>query len=136
MKIGDKVTIVKGNFSGKRGRISSMRPLDSSRPYTYYVKVYDNVIRYLWFTEDEVRPDVVQSEPLGKSDAVNHPSHYTWLPNGVEVIDFTEHMNFNRGNAVKYIARAGRKNSATELEDLRKALWYITREIARMENSK
>lgn len=67
------------------------------------------------------------------SDPVNHPSHYTAY-NGLEIIDLTEQMNFNRGNAVKYIARAGLKTQgATEIEDLKKAAWYINREIARLE---
>ena len=65
-------------------------------------------------------------------DSVDHPSHYTAYK-GVEIIDLTEQMNFNRGNAVKYIARAGLKNPATEVEDLRKAAWYINREIQRLE---
>ena len=64
-------------------------------------------------------------------DVVNHPAHYTAYP--VEVIELVEHMNFCRGNAVKYIARAGLKSPDTELEDLRKAQWYIEREIARLE---
>jgi hypothetical protein len=98
--------------------------------------VYGSVIRYVWFKEGEVKADPVQSDPFGKADTVNHPGHYTWLPNGVEIIDITEHMNFNRGNAVKYVARAGRKSKATELEDLKKARWYIDREISRMENAK
>ena len=65
------------------------------------------------------------------TDMVNHPSHYTdgWS-NGAEVIDIAENLNFNRGNAVKYIARAGKKGD--ELEDLRKAEFYIKREIARL----
>ncbi|MFE9442513.1 DUF3310 domain-containing protein [Streptomyces sp. NPDC006602] len=134
MKVNDKVIITEGEHSGKRGRIASVRPPDYS-PYSYYVKVYGSVIRYLWFKEDEVRADVVKSDPLGKSDSVNHPNHYTWLPNGIEVIDLTEHMNFNRGNAVKYLARAGRKSKASELEDLKKARWYIHREIARLETT-
>lgn len=66
-----------------------------------------------------------------KHDAVNHPSHYTSHPSGIECIDVVEHMNFNRGNAVKYIWRAGQKSD--ELEDLRKARWYLDREINRME---
>lgn len=68
-------------------------------------------------------------------DPVNHPDHYAagWS-NGAEVIDITEHLNFNRGNAVKYLARAGRKNPATEIEDLRKAAWYLNREINRITN--
>ncbi|MFI2909438.1 DUF3310 domain-containing protein [Streptomyces sp. PDY-4] len=136
MNVGTKVRITEGAFSGSRGRIASVQNASPAHPYSYYVKVYGPVIRYLWFKEGEVKADLGKSNPLGKTDAVNHPSHYTWLPNGIEVIDLTEHLSFNRGNAVKYIARAGRKNSATELEDLRKARWYIDREISRMENTK
>lgn len=75
---------------------------------------------------DEVE-DMVE-EP--SSDAVEHPAHYTAYP--VEVIELTEHLNFCRGNAVKYIARAGLKDPATEAEDLRKARWYIDRELERI----
>lgn len=77
------------------------------------------------------------STPMGIEediDPVNHPPHYTAHPSGVECIDVTEHMNFNRGNAVKYIWRAGAKGD--ELEDLKKARWYIDREIQRMEKAK
>jgi len=64
---------------------------------------------------------------------VNHPSHYAegWS-NGAEVIDITENLNFNRGNAVKYIARAGRKDAMKTVEDLKKARWYIDRELKRL----
>lgn len=65
------------------------------------------------------------------TDPVNHPSHYTSHPSGVECIKITAHMNFCLGNAVKYIWRAGLK-SADPVEDLRKAQWYIEREIARL----
>jgi len=65
------------------------------------------------------------------SDQVNHPKHYNSNPSGVEAIVVLEHMNFNRGNAMKYIWRAGDKGK--ELEDLKKAQWYLTREIQRME---
>ena len=67
-----------------------------------------------------------------KHDEVDHPAHYTAYE-GLEVIQLTEQMNFNRGNAVKYIARAGLKSYDTEILDLKKALWYIQREINRME---
>jgi len=63
------------------------------------------------------------------TDPVNHPGHYTSHPSGVECITVTEHMNFNCGNAVKYIWRADLKNGA--LEDLKKAEFYIKREIER-----
>lgn len=70
-----------------------------------------------------------------KADAVNHPAHYTSHPSGVECIVITEHMNFNAGNAVKYLWRAGLKdaaNSAKHIEDLEKAVWYAQREVNRM----
>ena len=67
-------------------------------------------------------------------DAVDHPSHYN--TGGIEVIDAIEAWGFgegfNRGNAIKYIARAGKKNPETEIEDLRKARWYINEEIKRL----
>lgn len=63
------------------------------------------------------------------TDAVNRPPHYTAHPSGVECIDITEHMGFNLGNAIKYIWRADLKGDA--IEDLRKAAWYVEREIAR-----
>lgn len=63
------------------------------------------------------------------SDAVNQPEHYTSHPSGIECIQITEHMNFCLGNAMKYIWRAGLKND--DIEDLRKARWYIEREIKR-----
>ena len=68
------------------------------------------------------------------NDNVNHPKHYTQHPSGVECIEITEHMNFCLGNAVKYIWRASLKGK--EVEDLRKARWYIDREISRILNEK
>lgn len=63
-------------------------------------------------------------------DKINHPIHYTAHPSGVGCIDITEHMNFNNGNAIKYIWRAGLKGHT--IEDLEKAAWYIAREIQRI----
>jgi hypothetical protein len=67
------------------------------------------------------------------ADRVDHPNHYKQHPSGVECITVVEHMTFSLGNAVKYIWRAGLKDGSTQLEDLRKARWYISREIARLE---
>lgn len=64
-------------------------------------------------------------------DLVNHPPHYTSHPSGVECIQITEHFNFCIGNAIKYLWRAGLKGEA--VEDLRKAAWYINREISRIQ---
>jgi hypothetical protein len=61
------------------------------------------------------------------NDVVNNPKHYTSHPSGVDCIQITEHMGFNLGNAIKYIWRADLKSDA--MEDLRKAEWYIRREI-------
>jgi hypothetical protein len=65
------------------------------------------------------------------SDSVNHPKHYTTHPSGVECIQVTEHMGFCLGNAIKYVWRADSKGNA--VEDLRKAAWYLRREIAKRE---
>lgn len=62
-------------------------------------------------------------------DPIN-PDHYRSHPSGVECIIITEHMNFNLGNAIKYIWRAGEKGKV--IEDLEKAKWYLTREINRL----
>ena len=60
-------------------------------------------------------------------DNVNHPSHYKSHPSGVECIQITRYMNFNLGNALKYIWRCDLKKDA--IEDLKKAIWYINAEI-------
>lgn len=65
------------------------------------------------------------------TDPVNHPIHYTSHPSGIEAILIAEHENFCIGNAIKYLLR--RKYKGEELEDLRKAAWYLSREISRLE---
>lgn len=66
------------------------------------------------------------------ADNVNHPAYYT--DGSIEVSDFIadKNLNFFRGNVLKYICRAGKKNAETEVEDLQKARWYIDREIERL----
>lgn len=63
---------------------------------------------------------------------VDHPPHYTSDPSGVERIQITRHRNFNIGNAIKYLWRAGLKDQSATVEDLRKAVWYINDEIERL----
>ena len=69
----------------------------------------------------------LDEQPTQCDDAVNHPSHYT--RGKIEVADFIadQRLNFDRGNAVKYICRAGFKNN--EIEDLEKAIWYLNHEL-------
>lgn len=64
------------------------------------------------------------------TDLVNHPPHYTSHPSGIEAIQVTRHMNFNLGNAIKYIWRAGQKGDA--IQDLEKAMFYLADEIRRL----
>ena len=72
--------------------------------------------------------------PISKPDPVNHPAHYK--VGGIETIDFIEakKLNYNIGNVVKYLTRADHKGN--RLQDLRKAQWYLEREIWNAEDNK
>ena len=82
---------------------------------------------------------------INEYDHINHPPHYTWLEDkcGIEVIDIARHLDFDLGNAIKYILRAGKKpiidkeniniNKAA-IQDLQKAIWYIKDKIKMLEN--
>ena len=97
--------------------------------------------------ESEHDPQPVKSVPYEyagvvkgpEPDRVNAPSHYTSHPSGVECIDITEHYDFCVGNAIKYLWRAGLKaeegltDKAKEIEDLKKASYYINRKIKQLE---
>lgn len=69
-------------------------------------------------------------------DPVNHPKHYISDPSGIECIQITRHRNFNIGNAIKYLWRAGLKDGNSDIQDLQKAVWYIQDEIERLEKLK
>lgn len=81
-------------------------------------------------------------EEISSEDKVNHPSHYTWLKEkcGIGVIDITRHLDFDTGNAVKYLLRAGHKSEEgmtdkeKTIQDLKKAAWYINDRIKTIEN--
>jgi len=79
---------------------------------------------------------IIKITPVKKHDAVNNPSHYT--DGKIEVIEFIEdkNMDFHLGNAVKYIARAGKKDPSKLIEDLEKAQWYLNRKINNLKKSK
>lgn len=90
---------------------------------------------YFWSLVDSGKlvpiQDSLEEESDSQNDSVNHPVHYTSHPSGVECIDITRHYCFPIGNAIKYLWRAGLKQDADktsrekEIEDLRKAIWYI-----------
>lgn len=71
---------------------------------------------------------------INPSSLINHPSHYGGdsTYEAIKVIEAWE-LGFHLGNAVKYICRAGRKDAATVIEDLKKARWYLDREIVKLE---
>ena len=82
---------------------------------------------------------------IKEDENVSHPSHYTWLKEkcDIEVIDITRHLDFDLGNAIKYILRAGKKpitseeninNNKAAIQDLNKAIWYINDKIKMLEN--
>ena len=79
-----------------------------------------------------IKKDIAESAKKENDSAVDHPSYYQGK---IEVIDFIEdkHLGFNLGNCVKYISRAGKKNPDKLVEDLKKARWYLDREISRIE---
>lgn len=77
---------------------------------------------------------VIRGTDTPVNDPVNHPKHYTSDPSGVECITITRHRNFNIGNAMKYLWRAGLKDSDAHVQDLEKAIFYINDEIARLRN--
>lgn len=74
-----------------------------------------------------------------KLEMVNHPKHYNTHPSGVECLDIVRHHNFNVGNVIKYCWRAGLKHEegkddlVKQIEDLRKAEFYLRDEIMRLD---
>lgn len=82
----------------------------------------------------EVVDKVAHMEKVLAKDMVNHPAHYK--TGGIETIDFIEakSLSYNLGNVVKYITRADYKGN--KIEDLKKAQWYLNREVSNLEKSK
>lgn len=72
---------------------------------------------------------------MAEPEAVNHPAHYGGADNPYEAIKVIEawDLNFNLGNTIKYIARAPHKKAT--LQDLKKARWYLDREIQNLEKA-
>ncbi len=87
-------------------------------------------IRYTWPTGWPKEDDVADEK-------IDHPAHYGGAANPYEAIKVIRawDLNFALGNAVKYVARAGKKGGETKLDDLRKARWYLDNEIAELEKA-
>jgi hypothetical protein len=140
---------------GNAYRIIS-KDFEHSKGYSYGIVNDAGLIDYIsqeevehCFTNKDV-PDKITyasyfssiDEEAKIKDNVNHPSHYTWLKDlcGIEPIDICKHLDFDLGNALKYILRAGHKKDSSmtdwekTIEDLKKAIFYINDKIEMLEN--
>jgi hypothetical protein len=108
--------------------LNNARQLAAERAARFWKEAKDNPVIY---RDGDLTIEPPELPPV--DDVVNQPKHYTRHPSGIECIQITEHMGFNLGNAVKYIWRCDLKKDA--IEDLRKAVWYIEREIERRQSA-
>lgn len=114
------------NVDGKLSPCNSCEGYDRWVPRNMYIKEASKPL------SEAIKEWVdCKDEEYGYEDwnPVDKPKHYTEHPSGIECIQVTEHMGFNLGNAIKYIWRCDLKLDA--IEDLKKAKWYIDREIDR-----
>ena len=106
--------------------------------YTGWLECYHTVSDYMrQYKEASMiwqRPTQPEELPF-IGDEVNQPSHYTSHPSGIECIEITRHHDFAIGNAIKYLWRAGLKNSDNEVQDLEKAVWYIQDKIKQLKGN-
>lgn len=108
------------NPSANASEVAKALKISAQYVYTIMWKLKKTVVK-----PPRIKQQIEMLEP--KSDPVDHPAHYK--VGGIETIDFIEakSLGYNIGNVVKYLARADYKGN--KLEDLRKAQWYLTREI-------
>lgn len=137
-------------YDDRDGDVHCINPEEACRVFYSTVKWYSTKYT-LPLSVDRPAPDWIIEEMQSEieeeedtdltadpDDNVNHPKHYTSHPSGVECADIAEHHDFCVGNAIKYLWRAGLKQDADktvlekEIEDLKKAKWYIDRKISRL----
>ena len=99
--------------------------------------IYLDMTHYITPDEAERKPGGTASEDAAPTNNVTHPGHYAkgWL-NENEVINLTSCLDFDKGNAIKYIARSGSKDASKEREDLEKAMFYIKHYLDNMDEIK
>lgn len=106
----------------------------------FVAEKFDKSVAYVYLLRSKIKKERLEDELSNSSpkketkDNVNHPSHYK--VGGIETIDFIEakSLSYNLGNVIKYITRADFKGN--KLEDLKKAQWYLNRELSNLEKSK
>lgn len=109
-------------------------PINSSEKAKIILAKYDGCCEFNEMSDDELAtPFNISNIGFIGGDPINHPAHYN--DGKIEVIDYIEDkkLGFCLGNAVKYISRAGKKDSSKEVEDLKKAAWYIERRIKELQ---
>ena len=158
IKVGSVLQITKGNLYKIADSVfaDKIDPLGSSNRIQH-IKVIDIDIHdkkcgivSLFKPEFAARVDIVdlamysifsdfKELPINKTEQVSHPSHYSWLKDlcGVEPLDICRHLDFNTGNAIKYLLRkdkvdGNKTKTEKRIEDLRKAIFYINDEINKL----
>ena len=160
IKVGSVLQITKGNLIKIAGSVfaDKIDPLGSSNRIQH-VKVIDidtqdkkcGIVSF-FKPEFASRVDIVDLSmysifsdfkelPINKTEQVSHPSHYAWLKDlcGVEPLDICRHLDFNTGNAIKYLLRkdkvdGNKTKTEKRIEDLHKAVFYIQDEIKLLEH--
>ena len=158
IKIGSVLQITKGNLFKIAGSVfaDKIDPLGYSNRIQHVkvidISIHDKkcVIVSFFKPEFAARVDIVdlamysifsdfKELQINKTEQVSHPSHYAWLKDlcGVEPLDICRHLDFNTGNAIKYLLRkdkvdGNKTKTEKRIEDLRKAIFYINDEINKL----
>ncbi|MFF4223210.1 DUF3310 domain-containing protein [Streptomyces abikoensis] len=122
---------LKGQYAERNGQLGHVTRVNRRLNAAWRVVFEDKA--FLWLYKEELElasPSALQAKAAQGHDAVHRPAHYTGFSNNAEPIDIAENLNYNRGCALKYIVRAGKKGD--EIQDLQKALFYINRELTRI----
>ena len=135
LKVGDKVRFkeeafeIDGPFAKLNGQEAVLiRKENLGSVFVFKIENFEGDFKFRAEALDKIA-FIEGYQPKHAKEMVNHPEHYN---QGIEAIDYIEShgMNFNIGNVIKYVTRA--KHKGTEFEDLKKAQWYLQREIERL----
>ena len=160
IKVGSVLQITKGNLYKIEDSVfaDKIDPLGSSNRIQHvkviYIDIQDKKCVIVAFFKPEFSACVdildlamysifsdFKELPINKTEQVSHPSHYAWLKDlcGVEPLDICRHLDFNTGNAIKYLLRkdkvdGNKTKTEKRIEDLHKAVFYIQDEIKLLEH--
>lgn len=116
------ISVIKHGMKKAGEKVAPLRSEKSQRPTPQKWKTL-----HISTSDNSIESTMEKELPVTMHDPVNHPAHYK--VGGIETIDFIEakRLNYNMGNAVKYITRADHKGNRKQ--DLEKAIWYLNREL-------